>query len=129
MTRTFKCRPYLYFIRNGEKISLSGRSLMFIRNVGHLMTNSAVLDRNGNEIHEGILDGVITSLIAKHTLLENGTYQNSKKGSIYIVKPKMHGSEEVAFANTLFDRIEDMLGLERHTLKIGVMDEESRTIA
>jgi malate synthase len=91
------------------------------------MTNSAVLDRDGNEIYEGILDSVVTSLIAKHTLLKNGTYQNSKKSSIYIVKPKMHGSKEVAFANTLFNSIEDMLGLERHTIKIGVMDEERRT--
>lgn len=116
-----------YISPDKKKISLSGRSLMFVRNVGHLMTNSAVLDRNGNEIYEGILDSVITSLIAKHTLLKNGTYQNSKKSSIYIVKPKMHGSEEVAFANKLFNSIEDMLGLERHTIKIGVMDEERRT--
>ncbi|MED4252933.1 malate synthase G [Priestia megaterium] len=116
-----------YISPDKKKISLSGRSLMFVRNVGHLMTNSAVLDQNGNEIYEGILDSVITSLIAKHTLLKNGTYQNSKKSSIYIVKPKMHGSKEVAFANTLFNSIEDMLGLERHTIKIGVMDEERRT--
>jgi malate synthase len=116
-----------YVSPDKKKISLPGRSLMFVRNVGHLMTNSAVLDRNGNEIYEGILDSVITSLIAKHTLLKNGTYQNSKKSSIYIVKPKMHGSKEVAFANTLFNSIEDMLGLERHTIKIGVMDEERRT--
>ncbi|MEH7604841.1 malate synthase G [Priestia megaterium] len=116
-----------YISPDKKKILLSGRSLMFVRNVGHLMTNSAVLDRNGNEIYEGILDSVITSLIAKHTLLKNGTYQNSKKSSIYIVKPKMHGSKEVAFANTLFNSIEDMLGLERHTIKIGVMDEERRT--
>ncbi|MFS0901900.1 malate synthase G [Priestia aryabhattai] len=116
-----------YFSPEKKKISLSGRSLMFVRNVGHLMTNSAVLDPDGNEIYEGILDSVITSLIAKHTLLKNGAYQNSKKSSIYIVKPKMHGSKEVAFANTLFNRIEDMLGLERHTIKIGVMDEERRT--
>ncbi|WP_225049439.1 malate synthase G [Priestia megaterium] len=116
-----------YISPDKKKISLSGRSLMFVRNVGHLMTNRAVLDRNGNEIYEGILDSVITSLIAKHTLLKNGTYQNSKKSSIYIVKPKMHGSKEVAFANTLFNSIEDMLGLERHTIKIGVMDEERRT--
>ncbi|MED4182208.1 malate synthase G [Priestia megaterium] len=115
-----------YISPDKKKISLSGRSLMFVRNVGHLMTNSAVLNRNGNEIYEGILDSVITSLIAKHTLLKNGTYQNSKKSSIYIVKPKMHGSKEVAFANTLFNSIEDMLGLERHTIKIGVMDEERR---
>ncbi|MDY0941166.1 malate synthase G [Priestia megaterium] len=116
-----------YFSPEKKKILLSGRSLMFVRNVGHLMTNSAVLDPDGNEIYEGILDSVITSLIAKHTLLKNGAYQNSKKSSIYIVKPKMHGSKEVAFANTLFNRIEDMLGLERHTIKIGVMDEERRT--
>jgi malate synthase len=116
-----------YVSPDKKKISLSGRSLMFVRNVGHLMTNSAVLDGDGNEIYEGILDSVITSLIAKHTLLKNGTYQNSKKSSIYIVKPKMHGSKEVAFANTLFNSIEDMLGLERHTIKIGVMDEERRT--
>ncbi|MGG4384054.1 malate synthase G [Priestia megaterium] len=116
-----------YVSPDKKKISLPGRSLMFVRNVGHLMTNSAVLDRNGNEIYEGILDSVITSLIAKHTLLKNGTYQNSKKSSIYIVKPKMHGSKEVAFANTLFNSIEDMIGLERHTIKIGVMDEERRT--
>ncbi|MDI3094202.1 malate synthase G [Priestia megaterium] len=116
-----------YVSPDKKKISLSGRSLMFVRNVGHLMTNSAVLDGDGNEIYEGILDSVITSLIAKHTLLKNGTYQNSKKSSIYIVKPKMHGSKEVAFANTLFNSIEDMLGLEHHTIKIGVMDEERRT--
>lgn len=137
LTSTFKKRSQnmtrrlnpdrTYISPDKKKISLSGRSLMFVRNVGHLMTNSAVLDRNGNEIYEGILDSVITSLIAKHTLLKNGTYQNSKKSSIYIVKPKMHGSEEVAFANTLFNSIEDMLGLERHTIKIGVMDEERRT--
>ena len=125
---TRRLKPDRTYISPGtKKISLSGRSLMFVRNVGHLMTNSAVLDRNGNEIYEGILDSVITSLIAKHTLLKNGTYQNSKKSSIYIVKPKMHGSKEVAFANTLFNSIEDMLGLERHTIKIGVMDEERRT--
>lgn len=111
----------------GETLTLSGRSLMFVRNVGHLMTNNAVLDKEGNEVPEGILDGIITSLIAKHELLGNGQYKNSKKGSIYIVKPKMHGSEEVAFANELFAKVEDILGLERFTLKIGVMDEERRT--
>ncbi|MGN1386094.1 MAG: malate synthase G [Bacillus sp. (in: firmicutes)] len=112
---------------NGGEFSLNGRALMFVRNVGHLMTNSAILDAQGNEVQEGIMDGVITSLIAKHTLLGNATYSNTSKGSIYIVKPKMHGPQEVAFANTLFNRVEDMLGLERHTLKIGVMDEERRT--
>lgn len=116
-----------YTSPSGEEISLSGRSLLFIRNVGHLMSINAVLDSEGNEIQEGILDGVITSLIGKHTLLKTGKYSNSEKGSIYIVKPKMHGSEEVAFANELFNRIEDLLGLERHTIKIGVMDEERRT--
>ena len=112
---------------NGEQVTLPGRSLMFIRNVGHLMTNSAILDKDGNEVPEGILDGVMTSLIAKHELLGNGQYKNSQKGSVYIVKPKMHGSKEVAFANELFARVEDVIGLERNTLKIGVMDEERRT--
>ncbi|MBU8908841.1 malate synthase G [Desertibacillus haloalkaliphilus] len=111
----------------GGELTLSGRSLMFVRNVGHLMTNNAVLDQNGEEVPEGILDGMITSVIAKHDLLKNSDYQNSTKGSVYIVKPKMHGSKEVAFSNKLFSRIEDVLGLERHTLKIGVMDEERRT--
>ena len=116
-----------YTAKDGSELILQGRSLMFVRNVGHLMTNPAILDKDGNEIPEGILDGVITSLIAKHELLGNGQYKNSQKGSMYIVKPKMHGPEEVAFANTLFGRIEDLLGLERFTLKIGVMDEERRT--
>jgi malate synthase len=126
MTRTLNA-DRIYTAPTGEEVKLPGRSLMFVRNVGHLMTNSAVLDQNGEEVHEGILDSVITSLLAKHTLLGNGPYQNTSKGSVYIVKPKMHGSEEVTFANQLFDRVEDMLGLERHTLKIGVMDEERRT--
>lgn len=112
---------------NGEEFSLPSRSLLFVRNVGHLMTINAILDQDNQEIPEGVLDTVITSLIAKHDLLGNGEYQNSSKGSIYIVKPKMHGSEEVAFANELFNSVEDMLGLQRHTLKIGVMDEERRT--
>lgn len=112
---------------NGEGVVLPGRSLMFVRNVGHLMTNPAILWGEGQEIPEGIMDGVITGLIAKHDLLGNGKYRNSQTGSMYIVKPKMHGSEEVAFANTLFGRVEDLLGYERFTLKIGVMDEERRT--
>ncbi|GGB57572.1 malate synthase G [Virgibacillus dakarensis] len=117
----------MYTGLNGERISLSGRVLMFIRNVGHLMTNNAILDQSGQEIPEGIMDGVFTSLIAKHDLLGNGQYQNSEKGSVYIVKPKMHGSKEAAFANELFNRIEDMLDMRRNTLKIGLMDEERRT--
>lgn len=116
-----------YTAVDGSTFELPGRSLMFVRNVGHLMTINAVLDENGNEVFEGILDGVVTSAIAKHSISGNSKLINSRKGSIYIVKPKMHGSEEVAFACELFDRIEDLLNLERNTLKIGVMDEERRT--
>ncbi len=116
-----------YLSQEGEEFTLPGRSLMFIRNVGHLMTNSAVLDQDGKEVYEGILDAVFTSLIAKHSLLSTGKYQNGSKGSIYIVKPKMHGPKEAAYANELFDRTEDLLGLKRNTIKIGVMDEERRT--
>lgn len=112
---------------NGDKISLSGRVLMLVRNVGHLLRNNAVLNEDGSEAYEGILDAVFTSLMAKHNLLGKGKYINSKKGSVYIVKPKMHGTEEVEFTNDLFARVEDMLGLKRHTLKVGVMDEERRT--
>src|SRR5690625_2474180 len=100
---------------------------MLVRNVGHLMTNNAVLLPDGTEAYEGILDGICTSLIAKQNLMGQGQFINSKKGSIYIVKPKLHGSEEVVFTSKLFSKIEDMLQLERNTLKMGIMDEERRT--
>ena len=100
---------------------------MFVRNVGHLMTNPAILYGAGQEVPEGIMDGVITTLIALHDLNKRDGLVNSRAGSIYIVKPKMHGPEEVQFTNDLFDRIEDVLGLQRHTIKVGIMDEERRT--
>jgi malate synthase len=111
----------------GNSFGLPGRSLMLVRNVGHLMTNSAILDEQGNEVFEGIMDGMITALIAIHDLKANTRFQNSKTGSIYIVKPKLHGADETAFTDDLFARIEDALGLARNTLKVGVMDEERRT--
>ena len=112
----------------GAQHSLPGRSLMFVRNVGHLMTNPA-MRWDGKEIPEGIMDAVVTSAIGAQDVAKLGRHGNSRCGSIYIVKPKMHGPEECAFTNDLFDAVEDLLGLERHTIKVGVMDEERRTSA
>lgn len=108
-------------------VTLKGRALMLVRNVGHLMTNPAILTRDGAEIYEGLMDGMITTLIAMHDLAREGG--NSVTGSVYVVKPKMHGPDEVAFAADSFDRIEDVLGLPRNTVKLGIMDEERRTSA
>jgi len=116
-----------YTSSDGGALTLKGRSLMFVRNVGHLMTNEAIIDKDGNEIPEGILDGVVTSLISLHDVKGNGQFSNTTTGSIYIVKPKMHGPEEVAFADDLFNAVEDAYSLPRYTIKMGIMDEERRT--
>lgn len=126
ITRTMKNDVNVQTLK-GDTVTLKGRSLMFVRNVGHLMTNSAIIDNQGNEVPEGILDAMITSLVALHDLKGNSEFSNSSEGSIYIVKPKMHGPEEVAFANTLFSRVEAALSLPENTIKMGIMDEERRT--
>ncbi|MFD0911417.1 malate synthase G [Ruegeria arenilitoris] len=125
-TFTRKLAEDIAFARpDGSQGSLKGRSLMLVRNVGHLMTNPAVLDVDGNEIGEGLMDALCTTLIAMHDLQRDGG--NSVHGSVYVVKPKMHGPEEVAFSVEIFDMVEDILGLPRNTVKLGIMDEERRT--
>lgn len=116
-----------YLGTDGNFVILPDRSPMLVHNAVHPMTTDAVLDSNGDEVFEGILDAVKATACAIVDLKKSGKYRSSRTGSVYIVKPKMHGPAEAAFANTLFDRVEDLLGLERHTVKIGLMDEERRT--
>lgn len=127
---TRKLNPDLEFTApDGSAVSVKARSLMLVRNVGHLMTNPAILDRDGREIGEGLMDAMITTLIALHDLQKKGAPRNSEAGSVYVVKPKMHGPEEVGFADEIFSHVEKALGLAPYTVKLGIMDEERRTSA
>ncbi len=120
--------PDLVFTgRDGAEVSVKGRALMLVRNVGHLMTNPAILDRDGNEVYEGLMDAMVTALIAMHDLQKTSGARNSVSGSVYVVKPKMHGPDEVAFADQTFTHVEKVLGLPQYTVKLGIMDEERRT--
>ena len=127
-TQTRRLNAYREFTKpSGESLRLPGRSLMFVRNVGHLMTNPAILDREGHEIFEGIMDALFTTACSLHDLKGAGKGGNSRTGSMYIVKPKMHGPDEVSMTVDLFSAIEDAFGLARNTIKVGIMDEERRT--
>ncbi|MEM6760045.1 MAG: malate synthase G [Pseudomonadota bacterium] len=126
ITRTLNADK-TYRAPDGSTASLKGRALLLVRNVGHLMTNPAILDRDGSEVFEGLMDALLTTMIAMHDLRKSDGMRNSHSGAIYVVKPKMHGPEEVAFTNDIFARVEDLLGLPRYTVKIGIMDEERRT--
>src|SRR5690606_20737833 len=116
-----------YRASDGKPFTLPGRALMLVRNVGHLMTNPAIHDRGGNEVPAGSMDAMVTALIALHDIGPNGRRANSRAGSMYVVKPKMHGPDEVAFAVELFGRVEAALGMKPNAMKMGIMDEERRT--